>query len=154
MTWFPSRDGDMPSSSCARGVQRDSKLINTACFPPRRVLWQQSKGSLKAGQGSLSKVPLSPNNGTSSVLTWTLLQEVPETRQRWENYPARRTGSEETLSKVQGCSSAPAVGARTRHGAGTRLRRGGSTHLLTHWARVCSERGDSWKEPPEAPVGL
>lgn len=54
------------------------QLINTACFPPRRVLWQQPKDSLKAGQGSLSKVPLSPNNVTNSVLTWMLLQEVPE----------------------------------------------------------------------------
>lgn len=54
------------------------QLINTACFPPRQVLWQQPKDSLKFGQGSLSKVPLSPNNVTNSVLTWMLLQEVPE----------------------------------------------------------------------------
>lgn len=85
MTWFPSCDRDMPSSSCERGVQRDSVLINTACFPPRQVFWQQSKDSLKAGQSSLSKVLLSPNNGTNSMLTWMLLQEVPETRQCWEN---------------------------------------------------------------------
>lgn len=75
MTWFPSCDGDMPRSSCARGTLRGSVLINTAFFPPRQVLWQQSKDSLRAGQGSLSKVPLSPNNGTNSVLTRTLLQE-------------------------------------------------------------------------------
>lgn len=55
------------------------QLINTACFPPRRVFWQQPRDSLKAGQGSLSKVPLSPNNVTNSVLTWMLLQAVPET---------------------------------------------------------------------------
>lgn len=88
------------------------------------------------------------------MLTWTLLQEVPETRQCWENYPARKTGSEETLSKVRGCSPTAAVGAQTRCGAGTWLQRKGSTRLPAPWARVCSERGDSRKEPPGDPAGL
>lgn len=135
-------------------MQRSSVLINTACFPPRQVLWQQSKDSLKAGQGSLSKVPLSPNNGTNSVLTWTLLQEVPGTRQCWENYPADKTWGEETPSKVWGCSPTPAVGAQPHCRAGMWLQRRGSTCLPAPRAGVCSEQGGiQGKNHPETPWG-
>lgn len=68
--------------------------------------------------------------------------------------PSCKTGSEETLSKLQGCSPTPAVGAQPHRGAGTWLSRSGSTHLPAPWAGVCSERGDSGKEPPGDPAGL
>lgn len=122
------------------------QLINTACFPPRRALWQQPQDSLKAGQGSLSKVLLSPNNVTNSVLTWMLLQEVPETgkipqliklRMRKPSAKCRDTLPHQPWV----CSPC---------GAGTHSGRG-SSHLPAPWAGVCSERGGSRERTTRAP---
>lgn len=117
------------------------QLINTVCFPPRRVLWQQPQDSLKSGQGSLSKVPLSPNNVTNSVLTWMLLQEVPE------------IGKITQLIKL--AVRKPSAKCRdalpqqpwvcSPRGAQDLLGRRGSSHLPAPWAGVCSSGGTQGK---------
>lgn len=114
----------------------ERQLINTACFPPRRVLWQQPRDSFKAGQGSLSKVPLSPNNVTNSVLTWMLLQEIPETGKITQliKLAVRKPSAKcrETLPHQPWVCSPRELGpARGR----------GSSHLPAAWAGVCSEWG-------------
>lgn len=125
------------------------QLINTACFPPRRVLWQQPKDSSKAGQGSLSKVPLSPNNVTNSVLTWMLLREVPETGKITQLI---KLAVRKPSAKCRDTLPTPAVGVQPPW-SWDPLGRRGSSHLPAPWAGVCSEWGHPGKEPPEALQG-
>lgn len=62
-----------------------------------------------------------------------------------ENYPAHKTGSEETLSKVQGHSPTAAMGVQPLW-SWDPLGRKGSSHLPEPWAGVCSEWGYPGKE--------